>query len=96
MSSSDRGLSVGVSASTATVATTCGIERCSVTSGKFLGRFKAVSDDGRCGDQATTGTLATTAGREGLTAYDVETGKKRWTGPAATPPQPRSTRPIRW
>lgn len=78
------GVSIGVSAETVTVRSRCGIERWSVDAGRFLGRLRA---QGRksdalgelCADQATTGTLALVAGRNGLSGYDPDTGKRLWT-----------------
>lgn len=92
----DWGLSVGLSEKTASVATRCGVERWEAASGRFLGRLKAKGHQGYCGDQATTGTLAITAGRDGLTAYDVDSGKRVWsrTGDGAAASRIYSTDPL--
>lgn len=92
----DWGLSVGLSTKTATVATRGGVERWSAASGRFLGRLTASGSRGYTLDQATTGTLAITAGRHGLTAYDVDSGKKVWSrhGKDAAASQVYSTDPL--
>lgn len=80
---SNRGLSLGISAQTVTVASACGIERWSLADGAFAGRLQARSENDYCRSSATTGDLAIVADRTGLIGYDADTGEQRWSRPGA-------------
>lgn len=81
---SKRGLSLGISAETVTVATRCGIERWALADGAFRSRLQARGENEYCRPSATSGDLAIVADRTGLIGYDSETGALRWRRPGAT------------
>lgn len=76
------GLSIGLSDRTVTVST-CGIERWSLATGRYLGRLEPGGGNDMTkycvGEGATTGSLAIVAGKSGLTGYDPDTGTQIWT-----------------
>lgn len=79
----EQGTNVGLTEQTVTVPGRCGVERWSVADGTFVGlladaKAPARRADGACGKPATTGSLALVAGTDGLSAYDADTGDRRW------------------
>lgn len=75
----DRGLSLGITEQTVTVAGQCGIERWSIT-GRVLPRLgvETPRPDRHCAYSATSGEVVLLADRSGLVGYDADTGERLW------------------
>ena len=80
---SEGGGMVGLTEATVSVTTDCAIERWEVMTGKSLAPLKARQGAAELGSfgcrVATTGSTALVAGKDGISGFDVDTGKRAWT-----------------